>query len=38
MLLWRYKGPAVEVTTIGIDLAKSVFGLHRVDGKGRVKV
>jgi hypothetical protein len=32
------EGPAVEVTTIGIDLAKSVFGVHRVDGQGRVKV
>ena len=27
------EGPAVEVTTIGIDLAKSVFGVHGVDGK-----
>jgi hypothetical protein len=26
----------MKVTTIGIDLAKDVFGLHRVDGEGRV--
>jgi len=26
----------MKVTTIGIDLAKDVFGLHGVDGKGRV--
>jgi transposase len=25
----------MEVKTIGIDLAKSVFQLHGVDGKGR---
>jgi hypothetical protein len=25
----------MKVTTIGIDLAKDVFGLHGVDGKGR---
>jgi transposase len=28
----------VEVTTIGIDVAKDVFGLHGVDAPGRVKV
>jgi transposase len=28
----------VEVTTIGIDVAKDVFGLHGVDAQGRVKV
>ncbi len=26
----------MKVTTIGIDLAKDVFGLHGVDGEGRV--
>ena len=26
----------MKVTTIGIDLAKDVFGLHGVDGQGRV--
>ena len=26
----------MKVTTIGIDLAKDVFGLHGVDGSGRV--
>ena len=26
----------MEITTIGIDLAKDVFELHRVDAKGRV--
>ena len=26
----------MKVTTIGIDLAKDVFGLHGVDGKCRV--
>ena len=26
----------VKVTTIGIDVAKDVFGLHGVDGEGRV--
>ena len=26
----------MEITTIGIDLAKDVFELHGVDGKGRV--
>jgi hypothetical protein len=26
----------MKVTTIGIDLAKEVFGLHGVDGEGRV--
>ena len=25
----------MKVTTIGIDLAKDVFGLHGVDGEGR---
>src|SRR5712672_348888 len=30
------EGPAMKVTTIGIDLAKDVFGLHGVDGEGRV--
>ena len=25
-----------KVTTVGIDLAKSVFSLHAVDGAGRV--
>ncbi len=25
-----------KITTVGIDLAKSVFSLHRVDGAGRV--
>ena len=28
----------MEVTTIGIDVAKDVFGLHGVDAQGRVKV
>ena len=32
----REEGPVMKVTTIGIDLAKDVFGLHGVDGKGRV--
>ena len=32
----RGKGPVMKVTTIGIDLAKDVFGLHGVDGQGRV--
>src|ERR1700682_26819 len=32
----REKGPVMKVTTIGIHLAKDVFGLHGVDGKGRV--
>ena len=26
----------VKVTTIGIDVAKNVFGLHGVDSEGRV--
>jgi len=26
----------MKVATIGIDLAKDVFGLHGVDGEGRV--
>ncbi len=26
----------MKVTTIGIDLAKDVFGLHGVDGEGRI--
>jgi hypothetical protein len=30
------RGPVMKVTTIGIDLAKDVFGLHAVDGQGRV--
>ena len=30
------EGPVMKVTTIGIDLAKDVFGLHGVDGEGRV--
>ena len=25
-----------QITTVGIDLAKSVFSLHGVDGAGRV--
>ena len=25
-----------KITTVGIDLAKSVFSLHGVDGAGRV--
>jgi hypothetical protein len=25
-----------KITTVGIDLAKSVFSLHGVDGEGRV--
>jgi transposase len=25
-----------KITTVGIDLAKSVFSLHAVDGAGRV--
>jgi len=28
----------MEVTTIGIDLAKDVFGIHGVDERGRVTV
>ncbi len=28
----------MEVTTIGIDVAKDVFGIHGVDGRGRVTV
>src|ERR1700694_6006226 len=32
----REEGPVMKVTTIGIDLAKDVFGLHGVDGQGRV--
>jgi transposase len=32
------EGPTVEVTTIGIDLAKNVFGVHGVDARGRVSV
>ena len=28
------EGPVMKVTTIGIDLAKEVFGLHGVDGAG----
>src|SRR5580700_5914122 len=32
----REEGPVMKVTTIGIDLAKDVFGLHGVDGEGRV--
>ena len=28
----------MKVTTIGIDLAKDVFGLHGVDGEGRVAI
>ena len=30
------EGPVMKVTTIGIDVAKDVFGLHGVDGEGRV--
>ena len=32
------EGPTVEVTTIGIDVAKNVFGVHGVDAEGRVTV
>src|SRR5216684_4105893 len=32
----REEGPVMKVTTIGIDLAKDVFGMHGVDGQGRV--
>jgi transposase len=32
------EGSTVEVTTIGIDLAKNVFGVHGVDARGRVSV
>src|SRR5258708_10049524 len=32
----REEGPVMKVTTTGIDLAKDVFGLHGVDGEGRV--
>jgi transposase len=35
MLSWRYKGPKMEVTTVGIDLAKNVFRLHGCDARGR---
>ena len=30
------EGPVMKVTTIGIDLAKDVFGVHGDDGEGRV--
>ena len=32
------EGPTVEVTTIGIDVAKDVFGVHGVDSRGVVRV
>lgn len=30
------EGPTVEVSAIGIDVAKDVFGIHGVDARGRV--
>src|ERR1700751_4943590 len=30
------EGPAMKVTTLGIDLAKHIFRLHGVDGRGTV--
>jgi hypothetical protein len=30
------EGPAMKVTTLGIDLAKNIFRLHGVDGRGTV--
>src|SRR6266436_6051483 len=32
------EGPTVELATIGIDVAKNVFGVHGVDALGRVSV
>jgi hypothetical protein len=32
------EGPRMKITTVGIDLAKNVFGIHGADEKGRVVV
>src|SRR6202030_3704683 len=32
----REEGPVMKVTRVGIDMAKDAFGLHGVDGQGRV--
>jgi hypothetical protein len=34
----QWGGSTMEVTTIGIDVAKNVFGVHGVDAGGRVTV
>jgi len=34
----RYKGPEVEIRTLGIDLAKNVFRVHGVDARGKTTV
>ena len=32
------EGPEMDIRTLGIDLAKNVFQVHGVDGKGRTVV
>src|SRR5258707_8631944 len=44
-ILWKRKSnqegrdpPAMEITTIGLDLAKNVFQVHAINGSGEVVV
>jgi len=34
----RYKGPEVEIRTLGIDLAKNVFRVHGGEARGKTTV
>jgi hypothetical protein len=32
----KWEPPVMDITTIGLDLAKSIFQVHGVDANGRV--
>ena len=34
----RFRGATKTITTIGLDIAKSVFQVHGVDGNGQVVI